>query len=198
MKGDSLSEEDRSSYLEIIHNSSEKLARLISQLFEYSKLEAKQITPEKEPFPVTDLAYDVYSKYKVIAEKQEINLKLQTPENIPLVFADISLVERAIQNLMDNAIKFTPSGGEITIEIEPDANNIMIRIKDTGPGIPETEQAYIFERYRQISPRKQHSGSGLGLAIVKKILEIHDTTIQVISQPKKGTTFEFSLPAYII
>ena len=196
MKGKDLEEADREHYLSIIHNSSEKLSRLITQLFEYSKLEARQIMPEKQPFPMAELAYDVKSKYSMIAENRGINLVLEIPENLPLVFADISLVERAIQNLMDNALKFTPEEGEITLKIESDAENIQVSIHDTGPGIPEEEQSYIFERYRQVEPKKKNAGSGLGLAIVKKILEIHDSTIQVISKPRQGTTFTFSLPAY--
>ena len=196
MKGKSLKEQEVEQYLSIIHNSSEKLSRLITQLFEYSKLEARQIAPDKEPFAITDLAYDVHAKYSVMAIQQNIDLQLEIPEDLPLVFADISLVERAIQNLMDNAMKFTPKGGKVTMKIEPDNRTVMISIHDTGPGIPEEEQSYIFERFRQVESKKKNSGSGLGLAIVKKILEIHDTTIEVISKPKHGTTFTFSLPAY--
>lgn len=196
IKQDELSDARRAEYLQTIRSGSEKLSRMIAQLFEYSKLEAKQIKPEKEPFAITDLAYDIYSKYQVVAEKQQITLDLDVQASIPLVFADISLVERAIQNLMDNAIKFTPASGKVSILIESSDKSVSVSIKDTGPGIPEEQQAYIFERFKQAESRHKKAGAGLGLAIASKILEIHDSTIQVISRPNEGAIFQFQLPAY--
>lgn len=197
IKHDSLSEEEKKQYLDILQSSSEKLSHLINQLFEYSKLEAKQVEPEKEPFLISDLAMEVYNKYQVLAEKKDVKIKLEVEDSLPPVFADISLVERAIQNLMDNALKFTPEKGEINLIMSASANNVEVKVADSGPGIPENEQSYIFERYRKASTSGKSSGGvGLGLAIVKKILEIHNSTIEVISKPNQGTTFQFWLPVY--
>ncbi len=197
IKNDTLSEEEKLQYLDILQNSSEKLSRLINQLFEYSKLEAKQVEPQKEPFPISELAMEVYHKYQVLAEKKNIKVNVEVADNLPLVFADISLVERAIQNLMDNALKFTPEGGYVNLIMNASQSNVEIRVKDSGPGIPEGEQSYIFERYRKASNSEKSSGGvGLGLAIVKKIMEIHNSTIEVISKPNQGTTFQFWLPVY--
>ena len=196
MKKQSLSEEESDKYLNIVSNSIEKLQKLIDQLFEYSKLEAKQITLEKEPFSISDLAHDVFEKYQQLAQKKEINLVQNIEPNLPLVFADISLVERVLQNLIDNALKFTPNKGSITIEMKSSDSSVYVAIQDTGAGIEESEIAQIFDRYKQAKsePKKEKEGAGLGLAIAKRIIELHDSAIQVVSKPNFGTTFQFQLP----
>ena len=197
IKDDNISKEDRVKYLHTSMSSLERLEKLIAQLFEYSKLEAKQIEPQKEPFFISELAQDVTAKYEVLAKEKDIKIVLNKTENLPLVFADLSLVERVIQNLMDNALKFTPEGGTIGIDLEVTENNVAIQVKDTGPGIPEDQQAFVFERYSKADRTgNKQAGAGLGLAIVKKILELHDTSIQIKSKVNEGTAFMFQLPAY--
>ena len=197
MKEDSLEPEERRKYLEIVMGSSEKLSRLVAQLFEYSKLEAEQIQPEKEPFLLSELAQDVAVKYQILAQEKNIEVRLDAPPELPLVFADVALVERVLQNLMDNALKFTPPGGSVAIQLRNHSKGVEVRISDTGPGIPEGEQAHIFERYRKsTAAENKKEGTGLGLAIVKKILEIHNAAIQVQSKPGQGAAFWFLLPAY--
>ena len=198
IKKESLNEEEEMEYIKIIEKNIKQLTKLVSQLFEYSKLEAKQIKPQKEPFAITDLIYDVQSKYKVIAKEKNIHLDANVVGNTPLVFADIGLVERVIQNLMDNAIKFTPENGQIDMIVNHDEENVTIKIKDSGPGISEEEQKFIFERFRQTETKEKKTGIGLGLAIVKKIIELHGTNIKISSEPDKGSIFEFYLPAYSV
>ncbi|KPM32445.1 Integral membrane sensor signal transduction histidine kinase [Croceitalea dokdonensis DOKDO 023] len=198
MKDGSLTAEQRKTYLDTINSSSGRLAKLISQLFEYSKLEANQIEPKPEPFLISELANDIHRNYQGLAQKKLIDLQLEMDHDIPLVFGDISLVERAIQNLMDNALKFTPNGGKVTVSIEALQKDVAITIKDSGPGILSEHQALIFERYRQTKSGKQNEGSGLGLAIVKKIMELHNSNIHVFSKPNEGTAFTFNLPLHQI
>lgn len=195
MKKDGLSIEDREKYLQIVYRSLGNLTKLVAQLFEYSKLESDQLKLEKEAFMVSELASDVIANYQVIAEKKGIKLSLNLEKNEPLIFADIGLVERVFQNLIDNAIRFTPENGEIILSMYVDNEKVMVSVKDTGPGISKESQLHIFERFRQAKQSKLE-GAGLGLAIVKKILEIHNSTIRVISLPKEGATFEFNLPVY--
>lgn len=195
MKQDNISKEDQQKYLGIVFDSSKKLSALVSQLFEYSKLEANEIKPQKEAFHLSDLAQDVFVKYQILSKEKNIDIQVDIPENLPMVFADIGLVERAIQNLMDNAIKFTPKDGKIQLQLRENNTRVEVRIIDSGPGIPKEEQAFIFERYRKaINSNQQNKGAGLGLAIVKKILEIHNSSIQVSSQLNQGTEFYFNLP----
>lgn len=196
MKRDTLSESDKQEYLQITHDNVDKLSKLINQLFEYSKLEAEQVVPVKEPFSITELSHDLIAKFNVLAEKKQITLQLDKPEENNLVFADVSLVERALQNLIENAIKYTEPKGKVTLSLQKKGKNIEINITDTGTGIPVNEQPFIFDRYKQVNESAKKQGSGLGLAIVKKIMELHDTTITVLSKPKEGSSFIFNLPAY--
>lgn len=197
IKRDSLTEEEKQEYLQITHANIDKLSNLINQLFEYSKLEAEQVNPIKEPFSITELSHDLIAKFKVIAEKKQIQLELDNPEENTMVFADVSLVERALQNLIENAIKYTQPKGKVTLALHKIGKNIEINITDTGTGIPMNEQPYIFDRYKQVNKSaKKQQGYGLGLAIVKKIMDLHDTTITVLSKPSEGSSFIFNLPAY--
>ena len=197
MKKDSLTENEKQDYLQITHDNIDKLSKLINQLFEYSKLEAKQVTPIKEPFSITELSYDLLAKFKVLAEKKNIILELNKEEENSVVYADVSLVERALQNLIENAIKYTEPEGKVTLSIARQDKNVEINITDTGAGIPKNEQPFIFDRHKQVNKSSKKQGSGLGLAIVKKIMDLHDTTITVLSKPKKGSSFVFNLPAAV-
>lgn len=196
IKEDQLTVEERRKYLHTILGSNEKLAKLIAQLFEYSKLEAKQLEPQKEPFFISELAQDVFFKYQILAKERGIKMDLVCPPDLPMVFADLGMVERVVQNLMDNALKFTPEGGKVTIELNSLGKKVEVKIADTGPGIPEEEQSLIFERYRQATPGAEKKGTGLGLAIAKKMLDLHDATIQVQSRLNEGTVFLFQLPTH--
>jgi signal transduction histidine kinase len=196
MKKDELAAGDREKYLAIVYDSNRKLSVLVEQLFQYAKLEANLITPEKEPFLIAELAADIMMAYQLKADEKKIRLNIQAPDNLPLVFADISLTERVLQNLLDNAFKFTPAGGTITILLTETNAGVKVAVTDTGVGISPEDLTHIFERYKQISPRSADSkGMGIGLAIVKKILELHQAAIVVSSEPGKGTTFNFELQA---
>jgi len=182
IKDEQLSDQERMQYLHNISSSTEKLTKLVGQLFEYSKLEAKQIEPHKEPFLLSELAMDIYYKYQILANDRSVDLKIEMEDGLPLVFADISLVERVIQNLMDNALKFTPEGGTITLLLRKTESSVEMMVKDTGKGISEQEQVYIFERYRKASNNsKENFGAGLGLAIVKKFVEAHGGQVKAES-----------------
>jgi signal transduction histidine kinase len=199
MKGDTLSAQENRRYLSIVMSSLKKLSHLVEQLFEYSKLEANQVQPVKEAFLLTELVSDILMKYDILAKKKGITFTADARSNLPAVFADIALVERAIQNLVDNALKFTPEGGKIIITMQEHGTALEIAIADTGIGIPLNDQTYIFDRYKKFPAHEMRNteGSGLGLAIVKKIIELHHATINVRSAPGMGTTFWFRLPTVV-
>ncbi len=195
MKGNDLSPEEQRKYLEIIFKSSEKLNKLVADLFELSRLEARQVKVHRERFNLNELLQDTAQQYQLKADEKGINLKTHlTPDAI--VNADIALMQRAIQNLMDNALKYTPPNGEVTVEAGHNNNHVEVVISNSGKGIPEDQLPHIFDRYFMMDKEKHGiDGSGLGLAIVKKIMDIHDAQINVSSRPDDNTTFRFSLPA---
>lgn len=146
---------------------------------------------------MADLTMDVVMKFKPLAEKLGVNLEAKAPQDLPLVTADIGLIERALSNLIDNAIRHTPENGDVTVELAPKYKTVYVAISDTGKGIAAEDLPQIFERFRRIDKTQSRSygGAGLGLAIAKKILEVHNSNINVESKVNIGTQFSFALPA---
>ncbi|GJM30179.1 MAG: two-component sensor histidine kinase [Cyclobacteriaceae bacterium] len=208
MKADSMNGEQLSQYLQTILKSTERLKKLVGDLFELSKLEAQEIKPKKEAFFITELVQDVSQKHKLVAEKRNITIVPVVDNNVPMVHADVSLIERVLQNLMDNAIKFSADGGIVTIETHNHGNDVEVKVTDTGRGIPEEDIPLVFDRYFNLTKSNaakfneedpvSKTSVGLGLAIVKKILEIHNATIHLTSKLNKGSAFSFRLPVYQI
>jgi signal transduction histidine kinase len=197
LKSESLSEEDRKKYMHTILSSTERLKKLVEELFELSKLEARETKPKPEAFSIAELVQDVQQKNQIIAESKKIDLKLNFPYDLPLVYADIGMMEKVLQNLIDNAIKFTPAGGSVTIRLQNFGNKIITFVKDSGSGIRKDDLKYIFDRYHKADNKSSsNEGLGLGLAIVKKILEIHNIKINVESKEGEGTTFSFEIDVY--
>lgn len=195
MKKDQLSASDIEKYLTVVYDSNRKLSVLVEQLFQYARLEANLVTPQKETFLIDELASDILSSYQLKADAKNIKLHLEKSGNLPPVFADLALTERVFQNLLDNAFRFTNDGGSVTVRLIQSRAGVQVNIVDTGIGITAEDQPLIFERYKQLN--KEHSpkkGMGIGLAIVKKILELHQASIEVFSEAGKGTTFRFELP----
>ena len=198
IKSDTLSDDEKDTYMKTILNSTDRLKTLVSELFELSKLEARETKPNLEPFSIAEIVQDILQKNKVIAEKKNIDLSVDFPYNLPLVHADIGMMERVIQNLLDNALKFTTENGKVLIILSLHTNEVLVEIQDTGYGISESELPNIFDRYHrnQRSVQKENEGLGLGLAIVKRILEVHNLEINVRSTEGKGTIFSFNIPVY--
>ena len=192
---ENLDEKKQKEYIQIALNGTEKLKKLINSLFEYSKLEAIQQAPEKSPFFINELAYDVFHKYQLLCQEKNLQFIPVIRQNIPMVFADIAMIDRVLQNLIENAIKFTPPKGTITLKAQQVENQIEIEISDTGTGISEEELPYIFDRYRKGSNSNQEGG-GLGLAIVKKMLSLNGSAITVKSKLGEGSSFTFGLPLH--
>ncbi len=193
LKADQIDKTDREKYAQIIMNSSEKLKILVEELFELTKLQTNQIQLRKEPFSISELISDVANKFRIISQKKGISINTFISKDIPTVEADISLIDRVLQNLIDNAIKFCREGDFINIELALSSpGQVKITIADSGEGISNDDLPYIFERY--FKGQHYSESTGLGLAIVKKIIDLHHSEIKVSSNPGKGTTFTFQLP----
>jgi len=195
IKESRLDPEERKEYLETILRNTEMLNKLVEELFELSKLDAQQIEPNYELFSIAELAQDAVMKLKPAAEKARVELQANLSEQLPMAYADIGMIERAMSNLIENAIRYTPSGGEVQVNLNRQEENIRVEVSDTGPGISEDDLPYIFDRFYRVekSRTRKQGGTGLGLAIAKKIIEIHDHTLEVDSQVDVGTTFMFDV-----
>ncbi|MCG6879822.1 MAG: HAMP domain-containing histidine kinase [Deltaproteobacteria bacterium] len=198
LKEKDLSTEKRRYYLEIAIKHCERLSKLVDELMELAKLESLETEVQKESFHLGELAQDVIQKFRLRAEEKEITLKTDIEKDMPLTHADIGLIERVLENLLENAINYTPEGGAVGLSIKLENDEISVAVSDTGTGIPEAEIPQIFERfYRMNRGRGQGGGHhGLGLAIAKRILELHQRSIHVKSLLNCGTTLSFSLPAF--
>tara|TARA_R110000868_G_scaffold16710_1_gene74312 strand:- start:320 stop:1789 length:1470 start_codon:yes stop_codon:yes gene_type:complete len=195
IKEKTITDEERKRYIDMVSQSSVKLEKLVNELFELSKLEANQIRPNKEPFIISELMNDISSKYHLLARNKKIQIDSYLSKELAPVYADIALIERVIQNLIDNAIKFTPENGKITLTTEKCHNNhVKITITDNGIGIPEKDRERIFARYyRANNYTDLKNSTGLGLAIAKKILDLHDSSLELISSENEGSSFIFRL-----
>lgn len=200
LKGENLSTEDRERYVKVILRNATKLKKLVSELFELSKLEAKQVKPRPEVFHVEHLLADLREQYQMQAQNQGVRLAIDVQDvQQDQVWADLALIERVCQNLLDNAMKFTPQGGEVRLALrqsdKPDW--VTVEVQDTGMGIAAEDLPHIFDRYATKSRQDQaQSGTGLGLAIARKIMELHESTLRVRSKLKEGSSFTFELPLY--
>jgi len=198
IKKDTLAPEERTSYLQNAIKHCERLNKLVEDLFELAKLDSSETSPSYELFSLSDLAQDIFQKFELTAEKKNINMRIDIEGDLPFANADIGLIERALENLIENAICYTPAGGSIYLKLSPDNNDIAVQVIDNGPGIPEEELPNIFNRFYKLDKSgKDPSGhSGLGLAITKRILELHERTINVASSLNSGTTFTFHIPSH--
>lgn len=196
MKFDSLSPEQKKSYIEVSLRNIDKLNRLVRELFELSKLDAHQIEPHLEPLSISELVQDVVMKYKPETEKRGLRFDAVLKDGLPLIKADIGMIERVLANLIENAIRHTKQGGRIKVEPLKYNSGVRVRVTDTGCGIPAEELPHIFDRFYSVKRTgEQSEGTGLGLAIARKIVELHGGEIRVESQPDQGTTFSFDLHA---
>ena len=196
IKNDDLSAEKRREYLEIARKHTQRLGALVSDLFELSKLDSASIHPTLEAFPLAELLHDTVSEFGLDAEKRHVELTIEAPEDPGIVYADIGLVQRVLENLIRNALKFTPEGGKINIRLDRKPDSVAVAIEDTGFGIAAEDLEHVFDRFYRAENSNQESTNtaGLGLAIVRKILDLHGSRITVSSEVDRGTCFEFELP----
>jgi len=197
LKEDNLDDERRREYLDIALQHGERLSRLIADLFELAKLDALQQPIELERLPVGELVQDVTQKYRLPATERGVVLEADLAAGPMLITADVCLLERALENVLDNALRHTPRGGRITVAIKPDDEVLHIDVHDTGPGIADAELPKIFDRFYRVpeSPGTDRSrGAGLGLAIARRAIELHGGSLLCQSHLGQGTTFRFELP----
>jgi two-component system OmpR family sensor kinase len=198
LKDKSLTTEDRKHHLEIAVQNCKRINELVDELFELAKLDSREIKVRYEPFNIIELAHDVAQKFDLAARERQVSIQIDPDPGLPFVEADIAMIERVIENLIENALRYTPSGGSIRLKFIPQNGDVSICVSDTGSGIAEEDLPFIFDRFYQRNKIQDGKTgySGLGLAIARRILELHNKPIHVESTPGSGTTFTFLLPAY--
>lgn len=196
MKEGTLSEQERRDYIATATRHAQRLGKLVSELFDLARLESGAAQMHLEAFSLAELVQDVTQQFELRAQQGGVQLDFELGETRPFVRGDIALLERAMENLIDNALRHTPPGGRVWVALMPGEARAQVRVSDTGEGIAPDELPRIFDRYYR-APREasqSSSGAGLGLAITRRIVELHGGTIEAQSAPGQGATFTFSLP----
>jgi len=199
LKSSDLTESESQSYLKIAHENANRLSTMVEELFELAKLDANEVRPQQELFSLSELAFDVSQKFYLRASEKNIQLEVDVDETVLYVTADVGMIERVLDNLIDNSIKHTPEHGCVRLHLSTEQGKVQIAVSDTGYGIDEEEIPHIFKRFYRRSTNTEdnsaHTGLGLGLAIASRIVELHGSRLSVNSVLHQGTTFQFNLPA---
>lgn len=183
-------------YLEDVLDSSRRLLVMVNNLLDLSRLEAGRVELFTDLLELPEVITGVVRALQPLAARKSIALIVQPMDQIPLVLADPIRLQQILTNLLGNALKFTPDGGQITISATRVDSFVELCVADTGPGVPSEYRSHIFEAFRQAEGRgAQHPGSGLGLAVARNLVELHGGSIRVEEAPGGGSRFCFTLPA---
>jgi two-component system phosphate regulon sensor histidine kinase PhoR len=183
-------------YLNTIHRHANQLTNLVSDLLELSKLESQGLAPKRSPVDLGLIIHKASDLLSPAVQKKNQVLKLAVDARLPTIKGNADYIERAIANLIDNASKYTPEGGQIHVRAAPNGQFAVIEVSDNGIGIPKEDLPRIFERFYRVdrSRSREMGGTGLGLSIVKHVAQVHGGLIEVDSAPGKGSTFRLKLP----
>lgn len=188
----SLSQDERYQYIDVAYSETKRLNRLVSDLFELSKLESGQIKIYPEPFNLYELVSDIIQKYQLKIKSKHVDLNFEIHENLGLAFGDIKYIDRVFQNLLDNAVRYVDEGGYIKIWILDAEGDFKVKICNSGDLIPQEDLDVIFDRY-YTNEKSDNARSGLGLAIAKSICTLHGCTIKAESN-EFVNSFWFTVP----
>lgn len=188
----------QSDALDVLLRSEDRLEKLINDMIHFSQAANGEFTLKMRPVDFLAIIKKVVSQSVKRADKKSISLQLKPSTDLPAVLADEEKISWVILHLIDNAIKFTPSGGSVIVDSATEGDKVRFRIEDTGVGIPKERLEEIFEPFHQLdgSSTRRYEGVGLGLALVRSILESHGSLIKVDSEVGRGTKCEFMLPIF--
>lgn len=189
--------ENRGRFLEIIRDHAQRLARLTDDLLKLSEIEADRMELEFGPVGVAELIHGCVETTRLRAKERQHTLQVDCPDGLPPVRGDPNRLAEVLQNLLDNAVQYTPAGGRVSVRARTVAGAVEITVSDTGIGIPQADQERIFERFYRVDVARSREvgGTGLGLAIAKHIVEAHSGRLWVESAVGQGSDFHFSIPA---
>ena len=192
LQSPTLTEEERMEYAKAIHHASRNLADLVTNILKLNKLENQQIFPELVEFDLAEQLCECMLNFEDIWEKKDIQLEVEIPETMP-IRSDPELLGLVWNNLLSNAMKFTPEGGTVRVSLTREGDMAVIAVSDTGRGMTAEQGKHIFEKFYQTDTSHATLGNGLGLALVKRVVDITGSSITVQSAPGKGSTFTVRL-----
>ena len=189
--------ENRLRFLEIIREHARRLARLTDDLLKLSQIEAERMELEFRPVAVAEFIQDCVETTRLRAGQKQLKLAVECPAGLPAICGDRNRLADVLQNLLDNAVQYTPPGGRVAVRARAAGLAVEITVSDTGIGIPQAEQERIFERFYRVDAARSREvgGTGLGLSIARHIAEAHGGRIWVESAVGQGSRFHFSIPA---
>ena len=179
-----------------IQTSGQKLLNLINDILDLAKIEAGKMHIRLEEFSLHDVCEGLVNMFRPMAEKKNIDLRIQIDPEIPVLRQDVTKLQQILQNLLSNAVKFTPEGGRVLLKAETDARHVVVTVSDTGVGIAPEEQELVFQKFRQSGNplTREHAGTGLGLSIVRELCKLLGGEILLQSELGRGSTFTVRLP----
>jgi signal transduction histidine kinase len=189
--------EKQDDYLKDIHSSGRHLLSLINDILDLSKVEAGRMELDLATFDLPSAISNAMTLIRERAQRHDITLAVETDPQLGDAVADERKFKQILLNLLTNAVKFTPDGGRIDVRAHRDGDSILVSVQDTGIGIADDDQKAVFEEFRQVGRQytNKHEGTGLGLALTRKFVELHGGRIWLESEPGKGSTFTFIIPA---
>jgi len=193
---DDLPEETLHRFLGHISDESRRMARLVDDLTELSRIELGRFSVERKPVRIDHLLAGLLDRLTSSARTRGVDLSLDVPTSPAWASTDLLRLEQVACNLIENALKFVPSGGRIDVSLHGTSDAWLIRVHDTGPGVPPEALEHVFDKYYQAPPREgaPRNGMGLGLYISQQIVETLGGSVAAESAPGAGTTFTVSLP----
>lgn len=197
LDGTAESEDARRQAAQIIYDEAGRMHRMVLDLLDLARLDSRTADLKIESVSLPALLNAVVGKFQPQSQQAGVSVRVNAAEGTPPVPGDGDRLAQVFTNLVDNALKFTPAGGQVLLSISPKANEVIVAVSDSGQGIPEAVLPHIFDRFYQADPARgggEKHGAGLGLAIVKEIIQAHGGRISVRSRTGQGSTFEIALP----
>ncbi|UCG16121.1 MAG: response regulator [Phycisphaerales bacterium] len=193
---ETLEAEDQRGFLQIISDECSRLSRLVDDLLEVQRLESGRARWDIRPRDLSQVITACANVFEAMALSKSIEFEVDCPDSLPPIEADADRIAQVVSNLLSNAIKYTPSGGTVRLSARSNGSDILIRVADTGPGIPREKWEQVFDRFSQLSNPdvREIAGVGLGLCIVRQIVEHHGGVVWVDSEVGRGSEFFVSLP----
>jgi signal transduction histidine kinase len=195
MKQDILSRDQEQEYLKIALKQSQRLKRMLEDLFELAQLEARETKPVCEPMALAELVQDVIQKFQLPAQQAQVRIDWLIPQSSPFVKADFAMTERVLDNLIGNALDYTNAGGTIRLEVSQLGQDALVTVADDGEGISENDLQHIFDPFfRKRQSGQQGGHAGLGLAIARRMVELQGGTVRARNNETGGACLSFTLP----